>query len=283
MPTNNFLPFAYDAGADVVTQSEYLALTTLREQGFATGTARTERLNKVWRQGTIMAAVLAQFICDTTGDDALDDGTTATLIASLKKAIKIGSAMIQTGATGGTANAITATYSPAPTAYVNGQVFLVKAASANTTTTPTFTPNSGTLAAKTINKLNGVSLAVGDIAGANHWLQLIYDSGQDKFVLLNPAAKSGFGTGQTYHDVTGSRTGGTTYTNSTGAPIWVSVFGPTSGNALSLDGYVDGNRITAVGPTTISNSTSVGFPVPPGSTYKVTVVAGDIAAWWEMY
>ncbi|WP_429555074.1 gp53-like domain-containing protein [Paraburkholderia sp. MM5477-R1] len=43
-------------------------------------------MNKVWRQSSIISAVLAQFICDRTGQPAIDDGTTATLLANLKLA-----------------------------------------------------------------------------------------------------------------------------------------------------------------------------------------------------
>jgi hypothetical protein len=43
-------------------------------------------MNKTWRQSSIMASVLAQFIVDRTGQTAIDDGTTATLLANLKAA-----------------------------------------------------------------------------------------------------------------------------------------------------------------------------------------------------
>ena len=87
---------------------------------------------------------------------------------------------------GGTADALTATFSPAPRAWPTGVPFMVRAASANATTTPTFTPNSGTLPAKTIVKGANAALAAGDIAGDGHWLVLQYDVTLDKVVLLNP-------------------------------------------------------------------------------------------------
>ncbi len=92
-----------------------------------------------------------------------------------------------TSTAGGTSDAITGAYTPGITALTNGMTLYVRAASANATTTPTFTPNSGTIAAKTIVKGNGLALAAGDIAGAGHWLGLQYDSTLDKWVLLNPA------------------------------------------------------------------------------------------------
>ena len=90
-------------------------------------------------------------------------------------------------ATGGTADAITATFAPVPRYASNGVPLSVRATAANATTTPTFTPNSGVIAAATIVKGNNLPLAVGDIAGAGHWLELAWDSTLSKWVLLNPA------------------------------------------------------------------------------------------------
>jgi Flp pilus assembly pilin Flp len=89
MPVNNFKAFAGDPAANVTTQAAYEALPVLIAKGFAAGTAQSNQLNKVWRQSSIMAAVLAQFIVDETGLDALDDGTTATLLTQLKTAVGI--------------------------------------------------------------------------------------------------------------------------------------------------------------------------------------------------
>src|SRR5690606_39317329 len=88
-------------------------------------------------------------------------------------------------AAGGTADAITATYSPAVTSLTNGMTLYVRAALANTTSTPTFSPNG--LAATTIVRANNQTLVAGDIAGAGHWLELQYDTTLSKWVLQNPA------------------------------------------------------------------------------------------------
>lgn len=90
-------------------------------------------------------------------------------------------------AAGGTADAITGSYTPGIAALTNGMTLFVRAGSANATTTPTFTPASGTIAAKTIVKGAGAALAAGDIAGGGHWIGLQYDLTLDKWVLLNPA------------------------------------------------------------------------------------------------
>lgn len=90
-------------------------------------------------------------------------------------------------AAGGTADALTGTFTPAVAALTNGMVLYVRAGSANATATPTFTPYGGVIAAKTVVKGNNIALVAGDIAGAGHWLALQYDATLDKFVLLNPA------------------------------------------------------------------------------------------------
>lgn len=90
-------------------------------------------------------------------------------------------------AAAGAADAITAAFVPAIPALTHGMTLYVRAASANATTTPTFTPNNGTVAAKQIVKGNGAALVPGDIAGSGHWIELQYDQTLDRWVLLNPA------------------------------------------------------------------------------------------------
>ncbi len=85
----------------------------------------------------------------------------------------------------GSADAIAATYSPAVTTLVDGQICFVRAGYANATTTPTFSPNS--LTARTIVKSGGQALLAGDIYGAGHELILRYDLANTRWELLNPS------------------------------------------------------------------------------------------------
>jgi hypothetical protein len=87
---------------------------------------------------------------------------------------------------GGTADAITATFTPNITALTDGMVVHVRAAFANATTTPTLT--AGTTPAKTIVKGNNQALSPSDIPGAGAWSAFEYDSTLDKWELLNPAS-----------------------------------------------------------------------------------------------
>ena len=84
---NDFQTFAAGAGANVLSQASYVALQA-RVTGFQTGIAQSQQLNKVWRQSSIMASMIAQFICDYSGQAAIDDGTIATLEANFNAAIQ---------------------------------------------------------------------------------------------------------------------------------------------------------------------------------------------------
>lgn len=140
-------------------------------------TALTESINKDGTKAFAAAQSMGGFKLTS-----LADGTLLTDAANLK--------LVQNdtlGAVdgGGTADAITATYSPAITAVVDKMRLRVEATAANATTTPTFAPNG--LTARTIKKLNGAALAIGDIAGDGHTLDLEYHASSTYWNLLNPA------------------------------------------------------------------------------------------------
>ena len=90
----------------------------------------------------------------------------------------------QMATAGGTANAITADYTPDVTLSNLTTVGVVFGA-ANTTTTPTFSPDG--LTPRTIVKNGGQALVAGDIAGAGHVGILEYNSANTRWELLNPA------------------------------------------------------------------------------------------------
>lgn len=89
---------------------------------------------------------------------------------------------------GGTADVITATLSPAITAYVNGMQVVLRGAGANTVASPTV--NFNAVGAKKIFKGAGAVLVAGDIAGNHHDLLLTYndelDGAAGGFTLANP-------------------------------------------------------------------------------------------------
>ncbi len=83
----DFQVFAGAAGANVLTQAEWLAFAQLAD-GFQSGVLTSASLNKALRQATTIAALVAQFIADNSGQPVLDDGTIANKETNLEAAIK---------------------------------------------------------------------------------------------------------------------------------------------------------------------------------------------------
>jgi phage-related tail fiber protein len=148
-----------------------------RNGNLALGVAPTE-FNAEWVnavQEELMSVIEAADLVPDGGD--LSQARKAIGILLRKRSSVVSSA-------GGTADAITAAFTPAVTALSDGQMVMVRAAAANATATPTFKAD-GT-AAKTIVRGNGLPLLPGDIRGAGHWIELLYDQTLDVWVLRNP-------------------------------------------------------------------------------------------------
>lgn len=84
MATNDFKPFATAGGANVLSQSDYLALAAL-STGWSSGKASAKEVNKAIRQATFIAAAIAQFVSQKTEMDVLDDGDIQGFIEKLTK------------------------------------------------------------------------------------------------------------------------------------------------------------------------------------------------------
>lgn len=189
MANNEILPFAgTDTGTNLLTQAEYNA-DSQRPIGNQPGVARSKLVNKVLRQTSLIASAIAQYFANRQSSDITDSLSAATLAGYMLNAIggDTQKSSFNSAIAAGTADAITASYTPAVAALTNGLSLFVRATAANTSTTPTFTPNSGVVTAKAIVKGANQALVAGDIAGAGHWLELQYDSTLDKWVLQNPA------------------------------------------------------------------------------------------------
>lgn len=87
----------------------------------------------------------------------------------------------------GAADALSISFVNVPAALTDGMAIKVRALHANATTTPKLTTNVTGDTGHTITKLGGTALAVGDIAGALHELELIYNLANTRWELLNPA------------------------------------------------------------------------------------------------
>ena len=183
VPQNDFKPFATNRDANIIGQAEYETLAALGN-GFAKGLAKSSELNKVMRQSSSITAALARFATAKTGEALLDNGDIDTLCRQIETAIGSVSSLLIAEAQG-SADALTAYFTPTLKELENGLLVHVRAREKNTGASPSF--NADETGAKPVVKGNNLPLAIGDIAGAGHWLELQYDSQLDKWVLQNPA------------------------------------------------------------------------------------------------
>lgn len=98
------------------------------------------------------------------------------------------------------------------------------------------------------------------------------------------AALSSFGYGQTLQNVTGSRAIATTYTNTTGRPIWCLLYITSASSSVSASVSINGgtNRVFAVCalPSGAAQCTGT-FIVPAGATYAIST-GGTVSGWDEL-
>lgn len=173
----------------------------------------------------------------------------AQIGAATQKGVQAGD--YNTAPATGTANALAGDYTPNVLTLEDGLTLYVRAGAANTTTTPTFSPDG--LTAKTIVKGAGAALAVGDIAGAGHWLELTFDSLLDKWVLQNPA--KGVSTATTGGHTEFLTPGTSNFTVPAGV-TQIHVFGRGAGGGGS--GGQDGPTIANSGTAASGGTTSIG-------------------------
>lgn len=99
-----------------------------------------------------------------------------------------------------------------------------------------------------------------------------------------PQGSQMIGVGQTWQTLTGSRVAGTTYTNTTGKPIQISVtfYSTTTagyGN-ITVGGVSFGTTAQAyTGSVLVGTATAI---VPPGATYSATATNSTISSWHEL-
>ena len=94
----------------------------------------------------------------------------------------------------------------------------------------------------------------------------------------------GFG-GETWHDVTGSRASGSTYTNNHGYPIQVSAWETGQGDS-NCQFLINGSVVAFWGAQFNGAGAVSGITgpiVPPGATYAIITNGSGITGWWELY
>jgi|GEM_PF-3316490 len=155
----------------------------------------TEKVDKVQLASAVGAGMVgntpAGKIAATTVQGALNE-------LDAEKATITGAETFAIGA--GTAQAITAAFTPAITTLVDGEQIKVRAFLANTAAAPTLKVDA--LTAYPITKNGGGALVAGDVAGVGHELLLRYVAATPGFELLNPAVSGGGG--GTWGSITGT-------------------------------------------------------------------------------
>ena len=86
MATNEFKPFSIAGGANIISQADYEALAAL-STGFSSGVAKANEINKVLRQASFIAAALAQYTANKSGQDVLDNGDLNGFITKMTTAL----------------------------------------------------------------------------------------------------------------------------------------------------------------------------------------------------
>ena len=179
------------------TQEEALVRQLLDQQAAILSLAGNEATitsklgaTKVTLADLVAASLLADDDLLLTRQGTTDKSVSATLLrgymqSGMATQLGVQDGSYNTASAKGSSDVITASFSPAVTSLRNGLTVYVRAAAANTSAAPTFSPNG--LTAKVIVKGNGLPLESRDIAGAGHWLELQFDGLLDKWVLLNPA------------------------------------------------------------------------------------------------
>lgn len=87
--------------------------------------------------------------------------------------------------------------------------------------------------------------------------------------------------GQTWQNLTGSRSSGVTYTNTTGRPIDVSIHGTNASGIVGLTLMVYG-VVVAIQGTPANQSSHVSSIIPPGATYSCSISGASTYTWAEL-
>lgn len=129
---NDFYPFATGSGANVYTVASYMA-NAARQTGVVEGEADPLLANNAWRQGTVLASMIGDFIA-AQNYDARDNGDIAGLRTNFQSALGqyVGANVIPSaqrvhyGLDTGTQNSIVANVSPDIASYVAGALYQIR-------------------------------------------------------------------------------------------------------------------------------------------------------------
>ncbi|WP_234007515.1 phage tail protein [Cronobacter sakazakii] len=239
MATNNFKAFALDPNANVTSQADWEALPALLS-GFTAGKASSAQVNKAIRQASFIAAALAQYTANKSGLDVLDDGDLNGFVSKMRTAF------------GKDFQALDATLT-ALAGLTTGANKL-----------PYFTGND-TAAQTDLTSVGRDIIGKSTIADILTYLQ------------LGEAAKVSLGVGQTWQDMTSSRSIGVVYTNTTGKPIQLLLdfLRPSGSWSVNV-------RINGVSGAVTNGAGGYCPVIPNNATYQVITTGISSLSWREL-
>jgi hypothetical protein len=289
--TNQFLPFATGAGANVLPAATYAALPIVAT-GFVDGIAVTEQLNTVWRQSSFIAAAVAQIVANG-GLDALDNGDvagfTSNFLAALASQLSIAAGVTsfntRTGAVTLTSADVSAAlgYAPAATGAVvssfNTRTGAVTLTSSDITAALTYVP-----VAPGAYTSSGLTMSTGRLLGRSTAAtgaaeEITVGSGLSLSAGVLTATTGGGGTVTSASVVTANGLAGTVATPTTTPAITLTttVTGVVKGNGTALSAAVAGTDYVAPGAYTSANGLTMATGKLLGRSTAATGAAEEIA------
>lgn len=176
MATNDFVPFATGAGANIYSTQTYRGLNA-RQIGVVDGEADPKLANNSWRQASVMASMIGAFIADN-GFDALDNGDLDGLKTAFKSALsgQYGPALVHYASDSSTSpNSVQLTsVSPVLTGLTSGTVIVFVPANTNTANVTAQITVAGAVQTVPIVARSGVDLASGDMIGGRPLFAIVY-------------------------------------------------------------------------------------------------------------
>ena len=137
----------------------------------------------------------------------------------------------------------------------------------------------------TINGSTGITTPGLTNSGSTSTAGLTLSSGSITYPNADTQAVGPFagpGSNQSWSNVTGSRSAGTTYTNSTGRPIQVAILSNQTTNS-QFKFYINSTLVWDQFSSTIyGDNVSCNFTIPASATYSLTVPYGAIQYWMEL-
>lgn len=260
--------------ATVSAQQSRLVLVALYDGGTpvlgVTSTVGGENLDET----TLLTSTAIATTCTFTGAIAVTTGI-LTLSATGTGTLALGMSITGTGVPSGTyvKALLTGTLGAAGSTYSTN----ITTAVASTTISGSAGIGVYTTAAVTASPFRVVGYVESTQATAGTWATAPSTiQGQGGQAL---AAMSSLGYGQTWQVVTGSRAQTTTYYNTTGSPIFITIFTNTAGGTSTL--IVNGVVINTVASGGIYGYNNLIGIIPPNASYSATsLVAGFI--WTEL-